>query len=257
VFWAPKTCQMDGCGVSPGTTLTMCGRVAHSSQVAFILNATLRDNILFGNEFDPVRYERVLNACCLRADLNQLPAGDETEIGERGVTLSGGQKQQVSLARVVYSDPNIALFDDPLSALDAGTSRFVFDRLFKRCGGNVLLSMTAVVLVTHASHFLNQVDRIMVVVDGNVPFCGTWLELTEARLDDYDPKAKIAIESILHKVQETGDNNDYGRSGRGDFPDHSCPPNRMADAFGEGRQCAEHISEALNASVCSVRPGDC
>jgi ABC-type multidrug transport system fused ATPase/permease subunit len=231
--------------VSPGTSLTMRGRVAYSSQVAFILNATLRDNILFGNEFDPERYDQVLDACCLRADLEQLSAGDRTEIGERGVTISGGQKQRVSLARVVYSDPDIALFDDPLSALDAGTSRFVFDRLFKRCGGNTLLSKTAVVLVTHSSHFLNQVDRVMVVVDGNVPFCGTWPELTEARLDDYGPKAKLAIESILHAVQENGDNNDNGRPERGGDFNHSCLPNLMPGAFGEGTIRAEHISEAL------------
>ncbi len=86
MFWAPKTYQMDGCGVSPGRTLTMRRRVAHSSQVTFILNATLRDNILFGNESTPWG----LDACCLRADFNQLPVGNKTEIGKRGVTLSGG-----------------------------------------------------------------------------------------------------------------------------------------------------------------------
>ncbi|KAL7538808.1 hypothetical protein ACHAXR_008799, partial [Thalassiosira sp. AJA248-18] len=189
--------------VSPKTIMETHGKVAYASQVAFILNATLRDNILFGNEFDVARYNQVLDACCLREDIEQLSNGDQTEIGERGVTLSGGQKQRVSLARVVYSNPDIALFDDPLSALDAGTARAVFDRLFKQCR-NTLLSKTAVVLVTHASHFLNIVNQIMVVVDGSVPFCGTWGELSEAKVEDR--KAEIAIESMLNAVQENGTN---------------------------------------------------
>lgn len=190
--------------VSPETVLEMHGTVAYASQCAFILNATLRENILFGNAFDLDRYNQVLDACCLRLDIENLPGGDQTEIGERGVTLSGGQKQRVSLARVVYSKPDIALFDDPLSALDAGTSRDVFDRLFQNDGCK-LLSKTAVVLVTHSSHFLHRVNQVMVVVDGKVPFYGTWEELTEMRLD-CDPKAKLAIDSILNAVQESNNN---------------------------------------------------
>ncbi|KAL7437637.1 hypothetical protein ACHAXH_004865 [Discostella pseudostelligera] len=201
--------------VSPMTVLEKHGKVAYASQGAFILNATLRENILFGSAYHADRYNQVLDACCLRLDIENLsPAGDQTEIGERGVTLSGGQKQRVSLARVVYSNPDIALFDDPLSALDAGTSRNVFDRLFQQDGRN-LLSNTAVVLVTHSSHFLHRVNQIMVVVDGKVPFHGTWGELSEVRVDD-DPKAKIAIESILNAVQESNKNaprhSDFNRS---------------------------------------------
>ena len=187
--------------VSPTTKLITRGKVAYASQVAFILNTSIRDNILFGNEFDLDRYNKVLDACCLRVDIEQFSSGDMTEIGERGVTLSGGQKQRVSLARVVYSDPDIALFDDPLSALDAGTARRVFDRLFKQ-SGNDLLSRTAVVLVTHAAHFLNRVDQIMLVVDGKVPFCGTYGELSGTNIDD--PKASVAVTSILNAVQEDG-----------------------------------------------------
>ena len=187
--------------VSPSTKFITGGKVAYASQVPFILNTSIRDNILFGNEFDLDRYNKVLDACCLRVDIEQFSSGDMTEIGERGVTLSGGQKQRISLARVVYSDPDIALFDDPLSALDAGTARRVFDRLFKQ-SGNDLLSRTAVVLVTHAAHFLNRVDQIMLVVDGNVPFCGTYSELSSANISD--PKASVAVKSILNAVQEDG-----------------------------------------------------
>ena len=187
--------------VSPTTFLERRGKVAYASQVAFILNATVRENILFGNEFDATRYNQVLDACCLREDIKLLSHGDSTEIGERGVTLSGGQKQRVSLARVVYSNPDIALFDDPLSALDAGTARKVFERLFEQ-SGNKLLTNTATVLVTHASHFLNRVDEVMVVVDGSIPFCSTWDNLMEAEVED--PKAKLAIDAIKTAVQEDG-----------------------------------------------------
>eukprot|EP00986_Skeletonema_menzelii_P000250 scaffold67_cov155-Skeletonema_menzelii.AAC.24 len=209
--------------VSPSTSMVRRGKVAYASQVAFILNSTVRENILFGSTFDAARYNQVLDACCLREDIAQLSHGDLTEIGERGVTLSGGQKQRVSLARVVYSNPDIALFDDPLSALDAGTARMVFERLFEQ-SGNKLLANTATVLVTHASHFLNRVSEIMVVVDGSIPFCGHWDKLME--VVEENPKAKLAIDSIRTAVQEDG-NEQESTSGL----DHSVLKNTKVDEF--------------------------
>ena len=88
---------------SLGTSLRVTGHVGYASQLPFILNATFRDNILFGRPYDPVRYDNVIEACCLRADINLLSAGDIAEIGERGVTLSGGQKQRLSITRTVYT----------------------------------------------------------------------------------------------------------------------------------------------------------
>ena len=108
----------------------------------------------------------------------------------------------------MYSNPDIALFDDPLSALDAGTSRKVFDRLFKQ-SGNKLLSTAAVVLVTHASHFLHRVDKIMVLVEGQVSFSGSWNELSNFKAKD--PKSRLAIESIQDAVQEDGGDFDVDR----------------------------------------------
>ena len=88
---------------SLGTSLRVTGHVGYASQLPFILNATFHDNTLFGRPYDPVRYDNVIEACCLRADINLLSAGDITEIGERGVTLSGGQKQRLSITRTVYT----------------------------------------------------------------------------------------------------------------------------------------------------------
>ena len=222
--------------VSPSTTMERRGKVAYASQVAFILNSTVRENILFGSDFDAARYNQVLDACCLREDIKHLSNGDLTEIGERGVTLSGGQKQRVSLARVVYSNPDIALFDDPLSALDAGTARMVFERLFEQ-SGNKLLANTATVLVTHASHFLNRVDEIMVVVDGSIPFCGNWDKLME--VVEEDPKAKLAIDSIRTAVQEDGSEQENN-----DGLNHSVLKNTQVDVF-KKMMMNENVAEAL------------
>lgn len=182
------------------------GRISYAAQVPFILNATVRDNILFGTPYDAERYGRVLEACCLNSDLMTFHYGDMTEIGERGVTLSGGQKQRLSLARVAYSMPDVAILDDPLSALDAGTGRMVFEKLFRPSGGDGLFANTAVVLVTHASHILNQVDSMMVLVNGNSAFVGSWGELVDCQPSD--PNEADAIESIRTSVQE--DHSDEG-----------------------------------------------
>ncbi|KAK1734126.1 multidrug resistance-associated protein [Skeletonema marinoi] len=117
---------------SDETSIAMASgsNVSYAAQTPFILSTTVRENITFGSPFDRDRYDRVLDACCLRPDLKQWPAGDLTEIGERGVTMSGGQKQRVSVARAVYANVDVVLFDDILSALDAGTSQKLFDNLF-------------------------------------------------------------------------------------------------------------------------------
>jgi ABC-type multidrug transport system fused ATPase/permease subunit len=105
------------------------GTMSYAAQQAWIQNATLKDNIIFGNELDDKKYEKVLDACALITDLNILPAGDRTEIGEKGINLSGGQKQRISLARAVYNDSDIYLFDDPLSAVDSHVGKHIFDNV--------------------------------------------------------------------------------------------------------------------------------
>ena len=102
--------------------------VAYVSQTAWLQNATIRDNILFGNEFDEERYWKVVEACALKLDLDMFEAGDRTEVGEKGITLSGGQKQRLALARAVYSPAQTILLDDVLSALDVHVGKFIFEK---------------------------------------------------------------------------------------------------------------------------------
>jgi ABC-type multidrug transport system fused ATPase/permease subunit len=153
--------------------VVMRGTVAYVPQVSWIFNATVRDNILFGSAFEPSKYERAIDVTVLQHDLDLLQGGDLTEIGERGVNISGGQKQRVSMARAVYSNSDVYIFDDPLSALDAHVARQVFEKCIKE----ELRGKTRV-LVTNQLHFLSQVDKIILIHEGMVKEEGTFDELS-------------------------------------------------------------------------------
>uniref|UniRef100_A0A8C5JT10 ABC-type glutathione-S-conjugate transporter n=1 Tax=Junco hyemalis TaxID=40217 RepID=A0A8C5JT10_JUNHY len=150
------------------------GSLAYVPQQAWIQNATLKDNIIFGSEVDEARYQQVLKACALLPDLELLPAGDQTEIGEKGINLSGGQKQRVSLARAVYSDADIYVLDDPLSAVDAHVGKYLFEHVL---GPKGLLQKKTRILVTHSISFLPQVDNIVVLAGGAVSEHGSYSTL--------------------------------------------------------------------------------
>ncbi|XP_062162854.1 ABC transporter C family member 12-like isoform X2 [Alnus glutinosa] len=156
------------------TSVVIRGTVAYVPQVSWIFNATVHENILFGSEFEAARYWKAIDVTALQHDLNLLPGRDLTEIGERGVNISGGQKQRVSMARAVYSNSDIYIFDDPLSALDAHVARQVFNS----CIREELRGKTRV-LVTNQLHFLPHVDRIILVSEGMVKEDGTFEELSK------------------------------------------------------------------------------
>jgi ATP-binding cassette subfamily C (CFTR/MRP) protein 1 len=122
----------------------------------WIQNATVRANILFGKPYEPAHYRRVLHACALEEDIAILPAGDHTEIGERGITLSGGQKARINLARACYSHAEIFLFDDVISAVDARVGRHIVNNLFKG-----LLKGKTIVLATHQLGILEAADKVV------------------------------------------------------------------------------------------------
>ncbi|XP_013391801.1 multidrug resistance-associated protein 1-like [Lingula anatina] len=155
-------------------SVNLKGSVAYVAQQAWIQNATLKDNILFGRQEMRKKYEEVVDACALRPDLDILPGGEMTEIGEKGINLSGGQKQRVSLARAVYNDADVYLLDDPLSAVDSHVGKHLFESVI---GPKGLLRKKTRVLVTHGLQWLEKCDQIVVLLDGRISETGTYEEL--------------------------------------------------------------------------------
>ncbi|XP_072240527.1 ATP-binding cassette sub-family C member 4-like isoform X2 [Leuresthes tenuis] len=158
--------------------LTVEGQLTYASQQPWVFPGTIRSNILFGRELNPKKYERVLRACALKKDLELLPDGDLTLIGDRGATLSGGQKARVNLARAVYQEADIYLLDDPLSAVDAEVGKHLFEQCI--CG---LLKNKCRVLVTHQLQYLRAADHIVVLREGHIMSRGTYSELQSSGLD--------------------------------------------------------------------------
>ncbi|XP_061382589.1 multidrug resistance-associated protein 1 isoform X3 [Danaus plexippus] len=154
------------------------GVIAYVPQQAWIQNATLQDNILFGKPLEKVKYNNVINVCALKPDFDVLPGGDQTEIGEKGINLSGGQKQRVSLARAVYYDADNYFLDDPLSAVDSHVGKHIFDKVI---GPNGLLKGKTRVWVTHNVSYLAQTDLVLVLRDGVVSEAGTYQQLLEKK----------------------------------------------------------------------------
>ncbi|XP_041353425.1 ATP-binding cassette sub-family C member 10-like [Gigantopelta aegis] len=137
------------------------------AQEAWIQHDTIRNNILFGKPYNAVKYDSLLEACALTDDLKMLPAGDCTEVGENGVTLSGGQKARISLARAIYQDKEVYLLDDPLAAVDA----HVANHLYHKCIMGLLKNKTRI-LCTHHTKFLSKADLILVMEDGKIAKAG-------------------------------------------------------------------------------------
>uniref|UniRef100_A0A4D5R9Z5 ABC protein, subfamily ABCC n=1 Tax=Scolopendra viridis TaxID=118503 RepID=A0A4D5R9Z5_SCOVI len=148
------------------------GKIAYAAQQAWILNATLKENIVFGSSYDSKRYYEAIYSCSLNQDIASLPAGDETEIGERGINVSGGQKQRISLARAVYSNRDIYLLDDPLSAVDAHVGKHIFDQ----CVRGVLRGKS-ILFVTHQLQYLSSCDSVLLMKGGQIAEHGTHEEL--------------------------------------------------------------------------------
>ncbi|QSZ29358.1 hypothetical protein DSL72_003872 [Monilinia vaccinii-corymbosi] len=145
---------------------------AFCPQYAWIQNATVRENILFGKEMEKSWYNKVIDSCALRPDLEMLPNGDQTEIGERGITVSGGQKQRMNIARAIYFDADLILMDDPLSAVDAHVGRHIFDNAIMG-----LLKDKARILATHQLWVLNRCDRIIWMEGGKIQAIDTFSNL--------------------------------------------------------------------------------
>lgn len=150
------------------------GQTAYVAQQPWIMNASVKENIVFGHRFDPAFYDKTVKACALTEDFAQLPDGDETEVGERGISLSGGQKARVTLARAVYARADIYILDDCLSAVDQHVGRHLIDNVL---GPNGLLSGKTRILATNSIPVLNEADFICLIRAGRILERGTYVQL--------------------------------------------------------------------------------
>ncbi|KAK2001812.1 multidrug resistance-like protein [Colletotrichum falcatum] len=157
-----------------GTIELSSHRISWCEQSPWLINETIRKNIICFSEFDTDFYRQVLKACDLEKDLAQLPEGDQTVIGSKGLALSGGQKQRVALARAVYSRPRIALFDDIFSGVDNQTADAVFERVFSAERGILRAWGSSVVLATQSVGFLSRADMIVTLQDGKIAEMGSF-----------------------------------------------------------------------------------
>ncbi|KIP05505.1 hypothetical protein PHLGIDRAFT_128871 [Phlebiopsis gigantea 11061_1 CR5-6] len=156
-------------------TVKLSGCVSYAPQNPWIMSATIRDNIVFSYEYDEVFYNLVLDACALRPDLALMPQGDMTEVGEKGITLSGGQRARISLARAVYARADLIILDDVLAAVDSHVARHVFDQVIGPYG---LLAGKARIVVTNSIAFLKHFDKLLYLRRGIILETGTFDELT-------------------------------------------------------------------------------
>ncbi|XP_065349429.1 probable multidrug resistance-associated protein lethal(2)03659 [Cloeon dipterum] len=181
-------------------SLEINGKISYAAQEPWLFAGSVRQNILFGQHFDANRYKDVVKVCALETDFAQFPYGDRTIVGERGISLSGGQRARVALARAVYKKADIYLLDDPLSAVDTHVGRHLFDDCLAG-----FLRKKAVMLVTHQLQYLNQADHIIILKNGKVQAQGTFQQLQESGLDF----AKLLAENEepgTEKKESDGDN---------------------------------------------------
>ncbi|XP_019616414.1 PREDICTED: multidrug resistance-associated protein 4-like [Branchiostoma belcheri] len=158
--------------------VTVRGKIGYASQQPWVFSGTVRQNILFGRPYDEHAYEKTIQICALVKDLKLLPHGDMTLVGDKGVTLSGGQKARINLARAVYHDADVYLLDDPLSAVDTHVGRHLFDRCIQGA-----LRNKPRILVTHQLQYLQEADQIMMLLEGEQVATGTYSELLRSGID--------------------------------------------------------------------------
>lgn len=172
-------------------------QIGYCPQYAWIQNASVRENIVFGKEYDPEWYQTVVQACALTKDFEILPYGDMTEIGERGITISGGQKARTNIARAIYFDAEIILMDDPLSAVDAHVGRHLFENAITG-----LLKDKCVVLATHQLHVLGKVDKVIWMDGGKIKAVGTYEELMANNEAFVEMMKSTTVEEVVEAEEE-------------------------------------------------------
>lgn len=158
--------------------LDVVGTISYSSQDPWIFAGSARQNIVFQQKLNQEKYDRVVNACALERDFELFPNGDQTIVGDRGITISGGQKARINLARALYREADIYLLDDPLSAVDSNVGKHIFDKCIRG-----YLKNKCVVLITNQLQHLQDVDKIYLLHNGKVQAVGSYQNLRDADSD--------------------------------------------------------------------------
>ncbi|CAG2107663.1 unnamed protein product, partial [Medioppia subpectinata] len=206
--------------------MLISGTVAYAAQEPWNFNDSVRNNILFGREYDEDRYKQVVEVCALERDLQIMPYGDKTLVGEKGLSLSGGQKARINLARALYRNTDIVLMDDPLSAVDASVAEHIFDRCIVD-----YLSAKIRILVTHQIQFVRKASHILVLDEGRCAGYGTFEQLQAQGLDVMallSEQERQAAEEQRQQLQRTVSMTSSHSGGKGDHSLRSRNSSRTA-----------------------------
>ncbi|CAO4368503.1 unnamed protein product [Caenorhabditis nigoni] len=216
------------------------GSIAYVPQHSWIFNKSIKENILFGNEHSKYFYDQVIGACQLRPDFRHFQQGEQTMVGENGITLSGGQKARISLARAVYQDKEIYLLDDPLSAVDAHVGRALFDKVI---GPEGLLKSKTRVLVTHNLQYTRNVDCIFVIEDGQIVQHGRFEDI--AHLEG--PFGRLWAECENSEEQEDSEDSEEDVTPPESVPSPAKKVDRANSHFSEKSEKIQKPEKAENA----------
>ena len=217
------------------------GTVAFVSQTPWIMNATVKENIIFGYRYDSNFYEKTVKACALLDDFTQLPDGDDTVVGERGISLSGGQKARVALARAVYARADVYLLDDCLSAVDSHVGRHLINNVL---GPKGLLSSKTRILATNSIPVLSESDYICLLRDGEIAEKGTYQQL-------------VAMRGLVAELINTSGRNDSGQASPTGSSSSGSDSETSTVIDAERAQEKEEMEEADErlATLQAIRPG--
>lgn len=225
--------------------VTVHGSVAYVAQQSWVMNATVKENIVFGRRWDAAFYEKTIKACALIEDFTQLPDGDETEVGERGISLSGGQKARLTLARAVYARADIYLLDDCLSAVDQHVGRHIIENVL---GSNGLLAGKTRVLATNSIPVLMEADFIILLRDQKILERGSYAQLMAM---------KGEISNLVKEFNSGGTNSDGEQPGGSTDSDDSSSDSLSTLGrvrSGQEKPEAEEAQENIT-TLQAIRPG--
>ena len=224
--------------------VTVCGSTAYVPQQAWVMNASVKENILFGHRWDPAFYEQTINACALGDDLKSLPDGDETEVGERGISLSGGQKARLTLARAVYARADVYLLDDVLSAVDQHVGRHLIDNVL---GNKGLLSGKTRILATNSIPVLMEAGLISLLRNGRVLESGTLNQLLAM-------KGEVAqlIKTASSEDEQSGEGHSPSVETNGDTESSSSEDSKTV--FGTGTGTSEEEKAEAQETIGHLEP---